>query len=205
MAGMHYELVPKCLHSSAARRSKNDFNTTVVSPMHVFRSYPSTSSSFQARSGTPAPRRKQPLRSREFPCSSSIISLSACNCERNASDSENYFRKQIVHELKFSGPSFHESFRSQARSRLAGFQSETRVLRLLRITSQRRIANGQTAPQNYDPFLSDRELLLFARASASSRATLKIPFEHSSSLRVAQNSSSISSGRPGKPVLTHSP
>jgi len=45
-----------------------------------------------------------------------------------------------------------------------------------------------------DPFLSDRELLLFAKGQRSSRATLKIPFEHSSSLRVAPKSWSISSG-----------
>src|SRR6266853_3394852 len=42
--------------SSAGKAQKNDFNTTVVSPMQVFRSYPSTSSSLQVRPGyTSAP------------------------------------------------------------------------------------------------------------------------------------------------------
>src|ERR1700704_115575 len=66
--------------SSAGKAQKNDFNTTVVSPMHVFRSYPSTSSSFQVRPGyTGAPSGTSSTIVRVSFCSSSIISLSACN------------------------------------------------------------------------------------------------------------------------------
>src|SRR6266436_7773412 len=66
--------------SSAGKAQKNDFNTTVVSPMHVFRSYPSTSSSLQARSGyNSAPSETSSTIARVSFCNSSIISLSACN------------------------------------------------------------------------------------------------------------------------------
>jgi len=83
-----------------ARRRRTDFNTTVVSPMHVFRSYPSTSSSFQARSGyTSAPSETSSYDRASF-LLQFFDNLSKCVqfVKETRPTSENYFRKQIVHE-----------------------------------------------------------------------------------------------------------
>jgi len=90
----------KASSSSGGKAQKNDFKTTVVSPMQVFRSYPSTSSSFQARSGnTGSPSETSSTITLVSFWSSSMISFSACNLVKKPRPaSKNHFGKQIVHE-----------------------------------------------------------------------------------------------------------